>query len=224
MPKPIYTTSRLGRAALALLATCSIALALPSCGASSTVPPAPATEAPPASTQPVATPPSGLTLPFAKEANTGQQPALVTVENIPLVGFYVNKGGLVLAPHEASVVEVLLVTEPTAVLSEGGIVMNFIHPAGFASQIYLWHGQAVQQDKSGRLNPLSLTKERPSIQYGPVYRGQVVGIAGEAFPQPHFQGVSLLLSLAVEGGRYIPPDAMWLHGKPQYIATPTPQK
>jgi len=218
MPKPIVP------AVLALLAACGIALALSSCGVSSTLPPAPATIAPPAPTQPIVTPPSGLTLPFAKEANTGQQPALVTAENIPLIGFYVNKGGLVLAPHEASVVEVLLVTEPTAVLSEGGIVMNFIHPTGFASQVYLWHGQAVQQDKSGTLRTLALTKETPSISYGPVYRGQVVGIAGEAFPQPHFQGASLLLSLVVEGRRYVPPDAMWLHGKPQYIATPTPQK
>jgi hypothetical protein len=146
------------------------------------------------------------------------------VEEIPIMGFYVNKGSLVLAPHEASRVEVLLITEPTALLSAGGIVLNFIHPAGFATQVYLWQGQAVQQDKSGGYKALALTAQQPSISYGPVYRGQIVGIAGQPFPQSHFKGANLLLTLAKEGGSYVPPDTLWLYGKPQYIATPTPTK
>jgi hypothetical protein len=146
------------------------------------------------------------------------------VEEIPIMGFYVNNGSLVLAPHEAARVEVLLITGPTALLSAGGIVLNFIHPAGFATQVYLWQGQAVQQDKSGGYKALTLTAQQPSISYGPVYRGQIVGIAGQPFPQSHFKGANLLLTLAKEGGNYVPPDALWLFGKPQYIATPTPAK
>jgi len=212
------------RPLLHCLAVAVVAGMLSGCTASSEPTPTHTPTTLPAATRAQTTPPFGLTLPFPIEADQGLKPVFVTVEGIPIMGFYVNNGGLVLAPHEASVVEVLLVTEPTALLREGGIVLNFIHPAGFASQVYLWHGQGVQQDKSGAYRPLSLTPAQPSISYGPVYRGQVVGIVGEPFEQSYFKGANLLLTLAQEGGKYLPPDALWLSGKPQYIATPTPVK
>ncbi len=217
---------RAGRTVAVLLAITLILLAAPSCSpqpSGATPSPPAASRVPPTAAQPLPTSSFGLTLPFAKEGNTGREPVFATVEEIPVIGFYVKPGGLVLAPHEASLVEVLLITESTALLNEGGIVMNFIHPAGFASQIYLWQGEAVQQTKSGAYRPLTLTPEQPTLSYGPVYRGQVVGLVGQAFPQPHFEGASLLLTLAAENGEYIPPT-LWLQGKPQYVATPTPQK
>ena len=223
MPHIPQRTSRLARLACAAAAILACALAAARCSAPTAAPATPAPTARPTPV-PIGTPPFGLTLPFPKEANTGRSPAFVTVEGIPIIGFYVNNGGLVLAPHEAAVVEVLLVTEPTALLKEGGLVLNFIHPAGFASQIYLWHGQAVQQDKSGAYRPLNLTPAQPSLSYGPVYRGQVVALAGEPFPQSPFKGANLLLTLARQDGSYVPPDTLWLQGKPQYVATPTPAK
>lgn len=207
------------RRALLVAATLLWAVIGVRCTAPSDVAPAPSPTA-----VPISTPSFGLTLPFPREANTGRTPAFVTVEDIPIMGFYVNKGSTVLAPHEASVVEILLVTEPTAILKEGGLVFNFIHPAGFASQIYLWHGEVVQQDKSGKLKPLNLTPAQPSLSYGPIYRGQVVALAGDPFPQPMFKGANLLLTLARQNGDYVPPDTLWLFGKPQYVATPTPAK
>ena len=206
------------------LAAAAIVSGLAGCAAPSTPTPTTAPTARLEFTRAQATPSFGLTLPFPKEADEGEKPVFVTVEEIPILGFYVKLGGLVLAPHEAALVEVLLVTQPTALLKEGGIVMNFIHPAGFASQVYLWRGQAVQQDKSGAYRPLNLTPAQPSVSYGPVYRGQVVGIAGEPFQQSYFKGANLLLTLAQENGNYVPPDVLWLSGKPQYIATPTPVK
>lgn len=222
MPQTPNSTSRpSGRVRIAA-AVLACALIAPGCAAPTATPTSPAPTTSP--TQPIATPSFGLTLPFPKEANTGRTPAFVTVEDIPIMGFYVNKNSPVLAPHEATVVEVLLVTQPTALLKEGGLVLNFIHPAGFASQVYLWQGQAVQQDKSGNLRPLTLTPAQPSVSYGPVYRGQVVALAGDPFPQPQFKGASLLLTLARQGSDYVPPDTLWLYGKPQYVATPTPAK
>ena len=218
------SVSRPRRLLLRCFLAATTAIALTGCGAPSAPTPTNAPTAPPAAAAPLPTASFGLTLPFPKEADQGKKPVFATVEEVPIMGFYVNKGGLVLAPHEASVVEALLVTEPTAWLNEGGIVLNFIHPAGFASQIYLWRGQAVQRDKSGAYKPLALTAEQSSISYGPVYRGQVVGIVGEPFQQSPFKGASLLLTLAQQGGKYVPPDTLWLFGKPQYIATPTPVK
>ncbi|GAB4411481.1 MAG: hypothetical protein Kow00123_25280 [Anaerolineales bacterium] len=222
MPQTSSPTSRSSYCVPIAVVVLACAVIAAGCSAPAATPPAPAPTARP--TLPVATPSFGLTLPFPKEANTGRTPAFVTIEDIPIMGFYVNKGGLVLAPHEATLVEVMLVTHPTALLKEGGLVLNFIHPAGFASQIYLWQGQAVQQDKSGNLRPLTLTPAQPSVSYGPAYRGQVVALAGDPFPQPQFKGANLLLTLARADGTYIPPDTLWLHGKPQYIATPTPAK
>ncbi len=222
MPQTSSPTSRSSYCVPIAAAVLACAVIAAGCSAPAATPPAPAPTARP--TLPVATPSFGLTLPFPKEANTGRTPAFVTIEDIPIMGFYVNKGGLVLAPHEATLVEVMLVTHPTALLKEGGLVLNFIHPAGVASQIYLWQGQAVQQDKSGNLRPLTLTPAQPSVSYGPAYRGQVVALAGDPFPQPQFKGANLLLTLARADGSYVPPDTLWLHGKPQYIATPTPAK
>lgn len=221
MPQTLKPIRRTPRHACIVACIVACALAIGACAAPTT-PTSPAPTIPP--TAPIATPSFGLTLPFPKEANTGRTPAFVTVEDIPIIGFYVNKGGPVLAPHEATVVEILLVTEPTALLKEGGLVLNLIHPGGIASQIYLWQGQAVQQDKSGNLRPLNLTPAQPSVSYGPVHRGQIIALAGDPFPQPHFKGANLLLTLAKHGGNYVPPDTLWLHGKPQYIATPTPTK
>lgn len=209
----------LALAAMAVCAVIGVRCAAPSVATLAPPTPEPLPSPTPA---PVSTPSFGLTLPFPKEANTGQNPVFVTVEDVPIIGFYVNKGGAVLAPHEATTVEVLLVTESTALLREGGLVLNFIHPAGFASQVYLWRGEAVQQDKSGNLRPLTLTPAQPSLSYGPVYRGQLVALAGDPFPQPQFKGANLLLTLAKRGGHYVPPDTLWLFGKPQYVATPTP--
>lgn len=225
MPKPVHNSARHARAAALVLTALLTLLAAPACTSQPNPDPTPAptSTAPRPSEQPLSTSSVGLTLPFAKEGNTGREPVFATVESIPVVGFYVKPGGLVLAPHEASLVEILLVTESTALLKEGGIVMNFIHPAGFASQVYLWQGEAVQQDKSGALRPLVLTPERPTMSYGPVYRGQVVGTVGEAFPQPDFQEATLLLTLATDSEGYLSPNTLWLRGKPQYVATPTPQ-
>ncbi len=221
-----YSARRVAAAAAVLAALLTLLIA-PCCSpqspADATATPAPVSSPTRSSQQPLSTSSFGLTLPFAKEGNTGREPVFVTVEDVPVVGFYVKLGGLVLAPHEASLVEVLLVTESTALLNEGGIVMNFIHPAGFATQVYLWQGEAVQQDKSGTLRPLVLTPERPTMSYGPVYRGEVVGIVGEAFPQSDFQGATLLLTLAAENEGYLSPNTLWLNGKLQYVATPTPQ-
>ncbi len=226
MPSTSNPMPRRARRVLALVAILACAVIGARCAAPSRATPAPPTPEPlPSPTPiPVSTPSFGLTLPFPKEANTGQMPVFVTVEDVPIIGFYVNKGGAVLAPHEATVVEVLLVTESTALLREGGLVLNFVHPAGFASQVYLWRGEAVQQDKSGNLRPLALTPAQPSLSYGPVYRGQVVALAGDPFPQPQFKGANLLLTLAKQGGKYVPPDTLWLFGKPQYVATPTPAR
>jgi hypothetical protein len=222
MPLIAASESLLRRLLLHCFVAATTVIALTGCGAPSAPTPTTAPTVPTAAATPLPTASFGLTLPFPKEADLGQKPVFTTIEDVPIMGFYVNNGGLVLAPHEASLVEVLLVTEPTAWLSEGGIVLNFIHPAGFASQVYLWHGQAVQTDKSGGYRPMELTAEQPSISYGPVYRGQVVGIVGEPFQQAQFKGASLLLTLAQQGGKYVPPDTLWLFGKPQYIATPTP--
>lgn len=227
MPNSTGTSAHRRRVAAAFAVFLSVLVAA-SCSTQpnteATSSPAIASPGPHSTAQSLPTTSFGLTLPFAKEGNTGREPVFTTVEDIPIVGFYVKAGGLVLAPHEASLVEILLVTESTALLTEGGIVMNFIHPAGFASQVYLWQGEAVQMDKSGARRPLTLTPEHPSLSFGPVYRGQVVGIVGEAFPQPQFQGASLLLTLATQDGGYVSPGSLWLHGKPQYVATPTPQK